>query len=461
MVQAVSSAISALQALGKKMGVTANNVANSTTTGFKKSRASSVDVVRGNTGGGTRISKLSESPSQGAAISTGSTTDLAISGEGYFIVTGQNGDSYYTRDGEFDFDDQGRLVDHSGHVVQGWEIDPESGELSGSIGNITLDDFNAPPHATTTVTALVNLDSRSGNNSVGADALSTLWNGSDVDGSYLAADAYTYSTGTTVYDAQGGRHDITLYFDRSDTADEWEYIVTTNPTEDHRTGVSGDDQGLLARGTLTFDSTGTLTDMSMAVNDGAGNWTELDPDTDITGGHFSFQADFLGDTGGGTVMNVALDFGARYNGNFWVVGAGSSIQYAAASSTMQVGSDGGGPGSLLSMSVGDDGVVNGTYSNGASIDLFQIATARFTNPEGLEKIGNNLYIETNESGDALTGIPGSNGLGRIIPQALEGSNVDLAEEMVNMTILQRSYQANLKVIQVEDEMKGDVLDIIS
>jgi flagellar hook protein FlgE len=160
-------------------------------------------------------------------------------------------------------------------------------------------------------------------------------------------------------------------------------------------------------------------------------------------------------------MNVELDFGARYNGSFWVVGAGSSIQYAAASSAMQVSSDGGGPGNLMSVSVGDDGVVSGTYSNGSSLDLFQVAMARFTNPDGLDKIGNNLYVATSESGDALTGVPGSNGLGRIIPQALEGSNVDLAEEFVNMTLFQRSYQANLKLIQVEDEMKGDVLDIIS
>lgn len=461
MVQGVSSAISALQALGKKMGITANNVANSTTSGFKKSRASSVNVVNGNVGGGTRLGDIYENNSQGAAISTESPTDLAISGEGYFIVAGQNGETYYTRDGEFDFDNEGRLVDNSGNVVQGWEMDSESGQISGSIGDITLDDFSAPPQATTTVTALVNLDSRSANNSIGVDALSNLWDGSDTNGNYLASDAYEYSTSTTVYDAQGNRHDVTLYFDRADTTNEWEYIVTTNPGEDNRIGASGSDLGLLARGTLSFDETGTLTDMSMDLNDGAGNWTALDPDTDATAGHFSFQADFLGDTGGGTEMDVELDFGARYNGSFWVVGAGSSIQYAAASSTMQVSSDGAGPGSLLTASVGDDGVITATYSNGTSVDLFQIATARFTNPEGLDRIGNNLYTATSESGDALTGTPGSNGLGRIIPQALEGSNVDLAEEMVNMTILQRSYQANIKVIQIEDEMKGDVLDIIS
>jgi flagellar hook protein FlgE len=461
MVQAVSSAISALQTLGNKMRITANNVANSTTSGFKRSRASSVNVVNGGEGAGTRLGEISGNLSQGAAVATGSPTDLAISGEGYFIVSAPDGGTYYTRDGDFDFDNEGRLVDTSGNVVQGWRMNPENGEISGGMGDIALDDFSAPPRATNTLTALVNLDSGSQNNSAGVNALSAAWDGSAAGGNPLPSNAYEYSTTTTVFDSRGGRHDVTLYFDRSENTNEWEYIVTTDPGDDNRTGASGGDLGLLARGTLTFDSTGTLTDMEMSLNDGAGNWTDLDPDSDIAGGHFAFQADFLGDGGGASVMDVELDFGARYNGSFWVVGAGSSIQYASASSTMQVSSDGNGPGNLMSVSVGDDGVVTGSYSNGTSADLFQVATARFNNPQGLDKIGNNLYSATDASGVALTGTPGSNGLGRIIPQSLEGSNVDLAEEMVNMTIFQRSYQANLKVIQVADEMKGDVLDIIS
>jgi flagellar hook protein FlgE len=377
------------------------------------------------------------------------------------MVAGQNGDTYYTRDGEFDFDRQGRLVDSHGNVLQGWAMNPENGEIQGGIGDISLDDFNAPPRATTAVTALVNLDADSPNNSVGNNALSSKWDGSDAGTQPLDSEAYAYSTGTTVFDARGDRHNITLYFDRADTANEWEYIVTTNPGEDLRMGAAGRDLGLLARGTVSFDTTGTLTDMTLAVNDGSGNWTEKDPDSDIVGGHFAFQADFLGDTSGGSVMDVELDFGAHYNGSFWVVGAGSTIQYAADSSTMQISSDGGGPGSLQSVSVANDGVVTGTYSNGASVELFQVAMARFTNPSGLEKVGNNLYSATGASGDALTGVPGSNGLGRIIPQALEGSNVDLAEEMTQLMLLQRSYQANLKVIETENDMRGDVLNIIS
>jgi flagellar hook protein FlgE len=138
MVQAVSSAISALQTLGNKMRITANNVANSTTNGFKRSRASSVNVMNGGTGAGTRLGEISGNLSQGAAIATGSATDLAISGEGYFVVSAPNGGTFYTRDGDFDFDKEGRLVDRSGNVVQGWKMHPESGEMSGGMGDIAL-----------------------------------------------------------------------------------------------------------------------------------------------------------------------------------------------------------------------------------------------------------------------------------------------------------------------------------
>lgn len=461
MVHAVSSAISALQALGKKFSVTANNIANVTTNGFKKSRASSVDAVYGKAGGGVVLGEISESFIQGGLLTTESSTDLAISGEGYFAVRAQNGQTYYTRDGQFDFDNQGRLVDSSGNILQGWELDPESGELSGSIGDITIDSFSAPPQTTSIISATVNLDSGSTNHSAGANALSTIWDGDNADAESIAPESYAYRTTATAFDARGDRHDITVYFDRSESANEWEYIVTTNPAEDYRLGASGDSRGLLARGTLSFDGTGTLTDMSMAVNNGAGAWTDLDPDTDLRDGFFAFQADFIGDTAGTTEMDIKLDFGARYNGGFWTVGAGSSIQYAADSSTVQIRSDGAEPGNFLSVSVGRDGVITGTYSNGASVDLFQIAIARFTDPGGLNKVGNNLYSSTEASGSALTGVPGSNGLGRIVSQALEESNVDLAEEMTQMMLFQRSYQANIKVIETENEMKGDVLDIIS
>lgn len=460
MVNAVSSAISALQTIGKKFGVSANNVANSNTAGFKKSSASSTSVSYGNSGGGSVLSEISQGKGQGAFFTTDSPTDLAISGSGYFVVSGNDGSTYYSRDGGFEFDAGGRLVDSSGNAVKGWAMDPESGEISGSMGDITLKGFQAAPRATTIVSAAVNLDSRGENNAAGTDGLPGAWDGDNPDGAPISSDAYAYSTSATVFDSQGGAHELTLYFDKADAANEWEYIVTTDPGEDSRTGAAGDNLGLLARGTLSFDGSGTLQGMTMAVNDGSGNWTALDP-MDIRSGNFAFRADFLGDAGGGTVMDIRLDFGAAYNGSQWASGTGASTQYASSSATVRFDADGSGAGDLLSVSVGRDGVISGSYSNGDTVPLYRIAVARFVNPEGLDKVGKNLYAATPESGQAVTGLPGSNGLGSIVSSALEASNVDLAEEFVNMTILQRSYQANLKVIQVDDQMKGDVLDIIS
>ena len=274
MVQGISAALSALQVLGRKIGITANNIANANTQGFKKSRAISQDLPSARIGTiqigrGTVLGEISESLSQGAFIPTESVTDFAIGGEGFFIVKAPGGGNYYTRNGHFGFDNEGRLVDSLGNILQGWAVDPESGGTEGSIGDISL------------------------------------------------------------------------------------------------------------------------------------------------------------------------------------------------STTVRSGSDGYGPGDLQSVTVNPDGVVTGNYSNGNIRDLFQIAIARFPNAKGLNKVGNNLYSATRESGEALTGTAGSNGLGRIVPQSLEESNVDLAEELTNMIIFQRSYQANLKVLEMENELKGDVLNIIS
>ncbi len=462
MVQGISSALTALQVLGKKIGITANNIANANTPGFKKSRAVSQDLTPAGEGAnqigrGTALGEISESLSQGALIPTESVTDLAIGGEGFFIVRDPGGGSYYTRDGHFDFDNDGRLVDGSGNVLQGWTVDPESGGAEGAIGDISLGNLISAPQATTMISASVNLNADAIDNAPGTDALSGLWDGDNASGDYLPAGAYEYSTSIGVHDALGTEHNVALYFDRSGSGNDWEYIVTVNPAEDSRSGAGGNDLGLLARGTLSFDSAGTLTDMRMAANDGAGNWTALDPATDVTDGYFTFQADFQG----GNAQDIRLDLGARYDGSTWAPESGGSTQYSAASTTVRSGSDGYGPGDLLSVSVNPDGVVTGNYSNGNVRDLFQIAVARFPNAEGLNKAGNNLYAATRESGAALTGTAGSNGLGRIVPRSLEESNVDLAEEMTNMIVFQRSYQANLKVLEMENELKGDVLNIIS
>jgi flagellar hook-basal body protein len=160
-------------------------------------------------------------------------------------------------------------------------------------------------------------------------------------------------------------------------------------------------------------------------------------------------------------MSVQLNFGASYNGNNWVKTQPTSTQYAASSTTIFTSADGYNAGDLDSIAVSPDGVITGNYTNGSVVELFQVATAKFQNPNGLEQLGRNLFAETRNSGNAITGSPGSGGLGNIVPNALEMSNVDLVEEFTKLILFKRSFQANLKVIAVDNELKGDVLDIVS
>jgi flagellar hook protein FlgE len=468
MIQSISPAITALRTLSKKMGIASNNVANLHTKGFKKGSASSVVVSPYQTstnsgsaqiGRGVALEEISESMGQGALVPSGSSTDLAIGGEGFFVVRSKGNGLYYTRDGYFDFNKDGELTDTGGNVAQGWAMDSQTGQPKGAIRDITLASFSSPPQATHSVKTIVNLNASASDRTPGPGGLSAQWDGDNGSGAYLSSTAYEYSTSVKIYDSVGETHDATLYFDKTNANSDWEYIGTVHPVEDKRSGVVGDNIGLLARGTISFDSSGTMSNMSMDINDGTGLWTSQDPATDLTNGHFTATADFQG--AGASTMDFEVDFGARFDGTHWINDTSSSTQYAAASATLRAGADGYPSGDLLSVSVNSQGVVTGNFSNGGVIPIYQVAVAEFTDPEGLKKLGNNLYAATSVSGEPITGTPGTNGLGHIVSNALEGSNVDLGEEMVNIMLFQRSYQANLKVIEMENEIKGDILSIIS
>ncbi len=470
MVQGITPSILALKAFGKRMGVTSNNIANVNTPGFKKSRSTSqefapqtVAAAGGPTqiGRGSTLGEISETFVQGGFMPTSSPTDLAIGGDGFFPVRSADGQTYYTRDGSFHFDRNGDLVNSAGNILQGWAVDPQSGTARGAVGDISLTSFTSPPAATTHVRTIVNLDADATDQAAGPGGLAGVWDGDNANQQFLPASAYEYSTSVPVIDSVGATHDMTIYFDKAGTGASWEYIVTVNPLEDQRAGATGDDLGLLGRGQLTFDANGHLTDMTLERNDGAGGWTAQDPATDLVGGHFTVTPDFLGAASGGTAMPVQIDLGARHNGAAWVNDSAATTQYAAASNTVYATADGYGAGDLRSVAVSTDGVITGNYSNGASVPLYQVALADFNNPRGLKKVGENMYAASSAAGAVTTAAPGANGLGRLAPNVLEGSNVDLAEEVVNMMVFKSGFQANLKVIEMENQLKGDVLDIIS
>lgn len=477
------SGISGLNALSNAMTVIGDNIANVNTVGFKGSRVTFQDVLSqtiGTTSGnaqvgrGTSLADVSGNFAQGSFESTESATDLAIGGEGFFIVRDPNDENneYFTRAGEFRFDKDGNFVNPAGSIVRGWELDAASGQDKGTIDDVTLSSFTSSPDDTGKLRMIVNMDSTSTDNSVGANALSGNWDGSDADGdgNYIAENRFEYQTTLKVYDSLGSTHDVTIYFDKgipvaAGQNPTWEYIVTCNPLEDKRTTVTDNTQlGLLARGTIKFNgSSGELSgeadSITCTLNDGvaADPWTNVldNNDATATGGYFSFAPEFIA----GSPMGVKLDFGTQLSGGIWANDALATTQYATPSTTAFQSADGYGAGDLQSITVGTDGVITGQYSNGQVIPLFRAALAKFQNEQGLYKVGGNLFRATRLSGEPITGKPGTNGLGSISPNSLEQSNVDIATEFVKMIITQRGFQANSKVITVTDQMLADIINL--
>jgi len=463
------SGISGLSATGDSMQIIGDNLSNTNTTGFKSAAYSFEDLLSqsistqsgtSQIGRGTALSDISTDWSQGSFATTGNSTDLAISGDGFFIVRdGDSESTYYTRAGEFSFDDDGNLVNSSGYVVQGWSLN-DDGEAEGAVTDITLEAWTSPPQESTEATLIVNLDSDADDNTSGtagtAEGLISVWDGSDVNGDYIDSADYEYQTSISVYDSLGNTHDVTIYFDKTGTDGEWEYIITCDPDEDER-GLAGATQGLLANGTLTFNaSSGEITGMTMADTDAdcsvAANQTTL---SGTTSGYYQFTCEFIS----GSPMDVSFNLGTRNNSGTWENEGESTTQYATESATTNWTADGYGAGALESIDVDTDGTITGSYSNGASIPLYQIALADFVAVDGLKKLGGSLYAETSASGPATTNFPGTNGLGSISPNSLEQSNVDIASEFVKMIQIQRSYQANSKIITTVDDMLSNTISM--
>ncbi|BFR49877.1 flagellar hook protein FlgE [Nitratidesulfovibrio sp. HK-II] len=515
------TSVSGLQSTSESISVIGNNLANSSTTGYKSMSMLFEDVFYSSlttssgldqVGNGSTVSTISTDFSQGSYQDTSESMNMAIGGEGYFIVEDAQNDGqvYYTRAGDFTFDDEGYLVNSSGYQVQGWAVDPDTATSSdpattGALGDIQLESRTAPASATTNVTLSVNLDSDGEDNATSTTdpyfSLLTEWDGSADDP--LGTTDYEYQTTITVYDEAGSAHELTVYFDQVEDSTTgtttWEYIVTMDPSEDVRTingqSVSGTSAaGLLMAGTLTFDATGALTSTtaftlsSTATGDltDLSNWTLAEISAD---GLPVFSCNFSGSDNASTTdeadaIEIELDFGvsAKSTTDGWdttVTSAAdigtdgtllfgytstaydtdSSTSHDSASSTDSSSQDGYATGYLTSYYVDEAGVIYGTYSNGQTQALFIVALASFDNDQGLNLEGGNLYSATTESGTANIGQAGQGIFGSIYGEKLEESNVDVSGEMVDLIVMQRAYQANSKVITTVDEMLQTALGL--
>lgn len=520
--------ISGLQAHSTAISVIGNNLANVSTTGYKASNIYFEDLISqsiatgagsSQLGLGVQVAAIYGDFSQGSIETTTSSTDLAIGGSGFFCVKRPNTDNiYYTRAGNFIFDNEGYLVDTNGYRVQGWAMEKASTTSTGSTDysiygtatDIQVSNFQSPASATTSVSVITNLDPTSESQCDSTTnpyfAMFETWDGTE--DTPLDSASYGYSTTIKVYDDTGTSHTLTVYYDKvtmssnagADTV--WEYMVTCNPDEDGRnvSGVSMRNTsaaGILMIGTMTFrsgvlvgESAYTLKSNAAAGVKSLDSWTLADYST---GGYPLFTANFTSASNASTALAtnadpIALDLGMRSKSRTWTQAQGTIGTAASAIgnktssagwvpsmgnpsvsalstqsydtggfSTLFETQDGYTAGYLQGVSVSQDGILTGTFSNGQEIELYTLQLASFTNQWGLRREGSNLFSETMDSGPALTGTANSAGKGSITSNALESSNVDMGSEFVDLITAQRGFQANTKVITTADSLLGEII----
>jgi flagellar hook protein FlgE len=412
--------LSGLNGAQRSLDAISNNVANSGTVGFKLSQAQFADVyaaalgVGGSSqiGIGTTVVGVGQQFTQGNLSVTNNPLDVAINGAGFFRMN-SGGVISYSRNGQFNIDKDGFIVNTSGDRLTGYAANAQGVILPSSPTDISVDTADLAPRTTTEARLGVNLDSRETPPTQTFDPVTK-----------APAESVTETTSMSVFDTLGNPHILTLHFIKLDAP---------NPTDpDYRLFVSLDDgpaisphapNALPATGTdLSFNSAGVLT-TSMPLRPSFPITTGADP-------VLAFELDLTGST----------QFGSGFGVNRLV-------------------QDGYAPGRLSGINISAEGVVQGRYSNGQSRDLGQIVLANFPNPNGLQSIGNNQWAESSESGQPLIGAPGTGSLGMLQSAAVEESNVDLTAELVNMITQQRAYQANAQSIKTQDQILQTLVNL--
>ncbi len=389
--------LSGLNAAAKNLDVIGNNIANSTTVGYKGSEVEFADVFANTAGGssgasvgiGTAVGAIKQTFGQGNIQVTSNPLDLAINGSGFYRMD-TNGSVTYTRNGQFALDKNGYIVNAAGQNLTGYPASASGGVTSATPVPLQVSAADLAPAASTKATAGVTLDSRAGALSSAAFSLSN-------------PTTYQGATSMSVYDSLGNQHILSLYFVKT-AANTWDTFAANDGVQVGAGPIS----------TLGFNSSGALTSGSTAA---------------LT----------LPVTTGAAPISLALDL------------AGTS-QFGSAFGVNSLSQDGYGAGKISGYSVGGDGIILGRYTNGQSRAQGQVVLSSFTNPQGLQSLGGNQWAEAPASGPALIGAPSTGNLGALQSGALESSNIDLTAELVDMITAQRVYQANAQTIKTQDSV---------
>jgi flagellar hook protein FlgE len=442
LLSALYTGVSGLQSFGDSLQVIGNNIANVNTVGFKTSRAEFATLLsqpiaggsgRGQLGRGVSLDRVSSHFSQGSFSNTNRLTDLAINGNGFFVVNDGNR-GFYTRNGQFTLDANGNMINSLGHRVQGYQYDTTGNPLN-TVADLKLTSSAPQPIPTgdgsdgSGIIIFSNLDQRT---PISSDPFDILNPGATSD----------FSTSITVYDIAGDSHNLQTYFKK--TADDtWEWHGVVNSGELFG-GVPGTPP-LGGSGIIAFTTSGALDD--------------IQPTVPAVGDGHTVIFNFCGNTPA-TEQPIGLNFGDPIQDGLNLTGLGGTTQFASPNVVSEQNQDGFASGSLASLQVAEDGLTSGIYTNGRSIQIGQIALANFANLQGFFKAGPGIFADTSESGVPIVGEPSTGSFGTGSSFTLELSNVDLANEFVNLISTQRAYQANSKIITTVDQLLSETVNII-
>jgi flagellar hook protein FlgE len=399
--------LSGLNAAQKNLDVIGNNIANANTVGYKGAKAVFADMYANSLAGaggnqvgiGVAMADVATNFSQGNTVTTSNPLDIAINGGGFFRLA-TNGALAYSRNGQFQLDKDGFVVSAGGARLQGYPVNTNGGIVPSNPSDLKVSAQDLSPKVTTEANATLNLDSRKNPIAVAFDINDT--------------STYHSATSMTTYDTLGNAHTLTMYFQKT-AANTWNVYGAGD----------GAQLGAAPLGTLAFNTDGALNTAGSTLP-----WNVSMPVT----------------TGAQVPMNFALSFDR-------------TTQFGSAFGVNEMSQNGFASGRLTGFNIGSDGVLQGRYSNGQSRAQGQIVLASFTNPQGLQPLGQNLFAESSDSGQPLTGAPNTGNLGVLQSGALEESNVDLTGELVNMITAQRVYQANAQTIRTQDQILQTITNL--
>ena len=463
------TSLSGLQMAQTDLNTISHNLANVSTNGFKKSRSEFADVIASNfttdprraVGSGTTLQQNRQLFGEGSLITTGSSLDLAVSGDGFFAVKtpGASGPLAYTRNGSFSINPAGYVTDAQGSRLQAYAL-----ESDGTVPNAAaLTDVKVPETSgTATATNKVALSAKL---NMAATASTAAFDRTN-------ASTYASATSTTIYDATGKAQTLTVYFVRDGAATGGGTTPTTpveeepaTPVTDPAAEVPAEDAAPVAEETPAAETPGTSTGGSTtapAVESKASAWTVYayvdDQPITVDNAKVAFGSDGALNTGALSLKFPADAAGTQRTLSLDLAGSTSAKQAFAVAAREQ---DGVPPGEFAGITVDDAGVVTASYSNGDAVKLGKVALANFANPTGLRQVGNSYWNATGISGAATMGAANENGFGKLMAGTIEGSNVDITEELVELIAAQRNFQANAKALDTASQISQTIFNIRS